>query len=138
LGDLTVAGIDGEDSGGSVLEHAVGESTGRGSDVEAETVVEVDVPVGEGGFEFKSAAADVTEIGAEETDGSIGDDGGARLVLLLLVDEDAASEDDGLSAFAGRSEATLHEQFVETGFHGRNFMARDFNVQISLGRRLAS
>jgi hypothetical protein len=100
--------------------------------------VEVDVRVVEGGFEFESATADVAEVGTEEADGGIIGDGGARLVLLLLVDEDAASEDDGLSAFAGESEATLHEQFVETGFHGRNFMATDINVQISPGLRLAS
>jgi hypothetical protein len=35
LRDLAVAGIDGEDGGGSALEHAVGEATGGGSDVDA-------------------------------------------------------------------------------------------------------
>ena len=68
LGDLAVAGIDGEDLGCAVLEHAVGESTCGGSDVEAEAAVEVDVPVGEGGFELETAPADIAEVAAEEAD----------------------------------------------------------------------
>ena len=35
LGDLAVAGVDGEDGGGSGLEHAVGEAAGGGADVDA-------------------------------------------------------------------------------------------------------
>jgi len=31
LGDLAVAGVDGEDAGGAVLQHAVGEAAGRGA-----------------------------------------------------------------------------------------------------------
>ena len=38
LGDLAVAGVDGEDARGAVLEHAIGESAGGGADVEAEAV----------------------------------------------------------------------------------------------------
>ena len=108
MGNLAVAGIDGEDLGCAVLEHAIGESARGGSDVEAEAVEKVDVPVGEGSFEFESASANVTEVGAKEADGGIGRDGGAGLVLLLLVDEDAASEDDGLSAFAGGSQTAVN------------------------------
>jgi hypothetical protein len=123
LGDLAVAGVDGEDAGSAVLEHAVGESAGGGADVEAETVAEVDAPMGESGFKLESAAADVTEVGAEEADGSIGGDGGARLVLLLLADENAAGQDESLGALASGDEAALHQQLVETDFHGLIFMA---------------
>ena len=35
LRDLTVAGVDGEDGGGSALQHAVGEAAGGGADVYA-------------------------------------------------------------------------------------------------------
>jgi hypothetical protein len=88
-----------------------------------EAVAEVDAPVGESGFQLQAAAADVAEVGAEEADGSIGGDGGAGLVLLLLADEDAAGKDEGLGAFAGGNEGALHQQFVETNFHGLIFMA---------------
>lgn len=122
LGDLAVAGVDGEDARGAVLEHAVGESAGGSADVKAETVAEIDVPVGESGFKLEAATADVAQVSTEKADGSIAGDGGARLVLLLLADENAASEDEGLGAFAGGDEAALHQQFVQSGFHARVFM----------------
>jgi hypothetical protein len=138
LGDLAVAGVDGEDAGRAVLEHAVAEAAGGGADVAAEAVGEVDVPVGEGGFELESAAADVAEIAAEEADRGVVGDGMARFVELLLVDEDAAGEDEGLGALAGGDEAALDEQFVETGFHGRIFMAGFLESEFSPRQNMAS
>ena len=123
LGDLAVAGINGEDARGAVLEHAVGEATGGGADVEAKAAGQVDVPVVEGGFELESAAANVAKIGAEEADGSVVRHGVARLVGLLFVDEHAAGENEGLGPLAGGDEAAFYQKFVETGFHGRVFMA---------------
>ena len=72
--------------------------------------------MGEGVLEFEAAAADVFEVGAEEADGGVGGDGGAGLVDALLVDEDAAGEDEGLGAFAGGGVALVDEEFVETEF----------------------
>ena len=118
LGDLAVAGVDGEDGGGSGLEHAVGEASGGGADVDAGESGEGDGPVGEGALEFEAAAADVFEIGAEEADGGGGGDGGTGLVDALLVDEDAAGEDEGLGAFAGGGMAVVDEEFVEACFGG--------------------
>jgi hypothetical protein len=69
--------------------------------------------VGEGVLEFEAAAADVLEVGAEETDGRGGGDRGAGLVDALLVDEDAAGEDEGLGAFAGDGMALIDEELVE-------------------------
>ena len=71
LGDLAVAGVDGQDGCGAALQHAVGEAAGGGSDVDAGEAGEVDGPVGEGVLEFEAAAADVFEIGAEEADGGV-------------------------------------------------------------------
>ena len=117
LGDLAVAGVDGEDGGGAGLEHAVGEAAGGGSDVDAGEAGERDGPVGEGALELEAAAADVLEVGAEEADGGFGGDGGAGLVDALLVDEDAAGEDEGLGALAGGGVAVVDEEFVEAGLH---------------------
>ncbi len=70
LGDLAVAGVDGEDGGGSALEHAVGEAAGGGSDIDAGEAGEVKVD------QWASACSslrpprlDIFEVGAEEANG---------------------------------------------------------------------
>lgn len=118
LGDLTVAGVYGQHRLGSVLQHAVGEPAGGGSDVDAWEAGEVDRPVGEGVLEFEAAAADVFEVGTEEANGGGGGDRGARLVDALLIDEDAAGEYEGLGAFAGDGVALVDEELVEANLFG--------------------
>ena len=121
--DLAVAGVDGEDGGGAVLEHAVGEAAGGGSDVGAGEAGDGDGPGGEGGFELEAAAGDVAEVVAEEADdGGVVDEGAglgglSAFFETLLVDEDAAGEDEGLGALAGGGEGTVNEELVETKFH---------------------
>ena len=111
--DLSVAGVDGEDGGGSVLEHAVGEATGGGTDVGAGETLDGDGPGGEGGFELEASAGDVAEVVAEEADdGGVGD-GDAGLVDSLVVDEDTAGEDEGLGTLAGGGEGAVYEELVE-------------------------
>ena len=51
----------------------------------------------------------------ERSDGGVVD-GGSGLVDALVVDEDAAGEDEGLGALAGGSEGAVDEEFVEAGF----------------------
>ena len=115
--DLAVAGVDGEDGGGAVLEHAVGEAAGGGSDVGAGEAFDGEVPGGESGFELEASAGDVAEVAAEHADnGGVGD-GDAGLVDTLLVDEDPAGEDKGLGSFAGGGEGAVNEELVETEFH---------------------
>lgn len=118
VGDLAVAGVDSKYGGCAGLEHAVGESAGGGADVDAGKIGEVDVPVGEGMLELEAAAADVLEIGAEETDDGVGGDGGAWFVDTLLVDEDAAGEDESLGALAGGGVALIDEQLVDARLWG--------------------
>ena len=67
VGDLSVTGVNAENAVSPVLEHAVGESSGGGSDVEAEPAGEVDVPVMQGGFELEATAANVAEVAAQQT-----------------------------------------------------------------------
>ena len=101
---------------GAALEKAVSKSAGGGSDVEAGSACDVDLPVVEGGLKFESAAADVGHVVAEEADGGIGGDGGAGLVDFLFVDEDAAGEDEGAGAFATLDEAAFYEENIDAGF----------------------
>ena len=122
LGDLAVAGVDSEDRLCAALQHTVGEASGGGSDVDASEAGEIDGPVGEGVFEFEAAAADVLEVGAEEADGGGSRDGGAGLVNSLLVDEDAAGEDEGLGAFAGDGVTLVDEKFVEASLFGAGLL----------------
>src|SRR5207245_1177502 len=105
----------------AVLQHAVSEATCGGSDVDAGEAGEVDRPVGEGVLELEAAATDVLEVRAEEADGGGGGDGGAGLVDALLVDEDAAGEDEGLGAFAGGGVALVDEELVEAELFGAGF-----------------
>jgi hypothetical protein len=116
--DLAVAGVDGQYGGGAVLEEAVGEAAGGGADVGAGEGLDGDGPGGEGGFEFEAAAGDVAEVVAEEADDGGVVDRGAGFVDALLVDEDAAGDDEGLGALAGGGEGAVNEDFVEAEFHG--------------------
>jgi hypothetical protein len=114
VGDLAVAGVDGEDGGGAALEHAVGEAAGRGSDVDTREAGEVDGPMDEGALELEATTADVFEIGAEEANDGFGGDGGTWLVNTLFVDEDATCEDESLGAFARGGVALVYEKLVNT------------------------
>jgi len=116
--DLAVAGVDGEDAGGAMLQHAVREAAGGGADVCAGEAGDGDSPGVEGVVEFEAAAADVLEVVAQHADGGVFGDGGAGLVDALLVDEDAAGENEGLGALAGGGEGAVNEEFVEAKLHG--------------------
>jgi hypothetical protein len=115
-GDLSVAGVDGEDRLCAALQHAVGEASGGGSYVDAGEIGEVDGPVREGALEFEAAAADVFEIGAEEANYGIGGDGGTWFINTLLIDEDSACKDESLCALAGGGVALLDEKLVNAVF----------------------
>ncbi len=122
LGDLAIAGVYCEDGPCATLQHTVGEASGGGADVDAGNASEGDGPVGEGVLEFETPATDVLQVGAEEADGCVGGDGGAGLVDALLVDEDTASEDEGLGTLAGGSVAMIDEELVEADLSLRAFV----------------
>jgi len=116
VSDLAVSGVDREDRLCAALQHAIGEASGGGADVDAGKIGEVDGPVGEGALELEAAAADVLEIGAEEADNGIRRDGSTWFVNALLVDEDAAGEDESLCALAGGSVALIDKKLVNAVF----------------------
>jgi len=121
LGDLAVAGVNSQDRSCAVLEHAVGEASGGGADIDTGETGERDGPVFEGALELEATAADVLEVGAEEADDGFGGDRRAGLVDALLADEDAASEDEGLGAFARGGIALIDEELVEAKLFNARF-----------------
>ena len=58
-GELPVTDIDRIDLRRAMLEQAIGESAGRGSEIEGDFVLCVDGEFFQGVFEFESAAADI-------------------------------------------------------------------------------
>ena len=117
-GDLAEAGVDGGDVGCAVLEEAVSEAAGGGAYVEAGAAGDHDGPVGEGGGELETAAADVLLLFAEEADFGVFRDGGAWFIELLLIDQDTASEDESAGTGAAGDQRAFDEQKVEADFGG--------------------
>ena len=64
--DLAVAGVDGNDASGAVLQEAVGEASGGGADVEANFSGDVDLPMRERVLQLQAAAAYVLQVLTEQ------------------------------------------------------------------------
>ena len=90
--DLAVTGVYGDDAGGAMLQQAVGEASGGGSDVEANFSGDVDFPVRECVFQFQAAAAYVFQVFAKEADLGVGFYGRSGLFYFLSIYENFASE----------------------------------------------
>jgi hypothetical protein len=74
-------------------------------------------------LELEPAAADISEILAEQSDGRIGGDLRAGFVDLLLVDEYLAGENQSLGSFAGRDQAAFYEKLVKSKFQWKSLNA---------------
>ena len=117
LGDLAVAGIDSKNCCGSALKHAIGETSRGGSNVNAGETRDVDRPVGERVLEFEAAAAHIFEIGPKKSNHDLLGDSGTWLVDSLLIDENAASQDEGLCSLAGSGMALIYKKLVQANLH---------------------
>ena len=118
--DLSGAGIDSVDAEGAVLEETIGEAAGGSADVETDFAGGIDMEVGESGFEFEAAAADVFE-GFGDFDARGFGDGVAGFMGFLAVHGDFAGEDEGLGFFAGIDELAVEHGDVEALFHDARF-----------------
>src|SRR5271163_2148354 len=98
LGNLPVPGIHRHNAGGTMLQHAIGETTGRGTNISTVPGVEIDVPTIERGLQLEPAAADVALLFSQYPQQRSVVDGGPRLLYFLLVDKHAAGEDQRLRA----------------------------------------
>ncbi len=117
IGDLAIAGVDGKDVGCTVLQEAVGESPGGGADVDAVKASDRNVPKLQGVLQFETAAAHVSEVGAEQADRRLGVDECSGFVDALLGDEDAAGKNEGLGALAGSGMLLVDEKFIQANLH---------------------
>ena len=92
--ELTVADVDGNDAGGTVLEQAIGAAAGGRTDVEAVASGWGDGPGGEGGAELVAAAGDVAGSGSNGEFG-VGGEAQAGLGDAAAGGVDASGEDQG-------------------------------------------
>src|SRR5712671_4484730 len=104
---LAVTGIDRDHTRGAVLQETVRESSGGSADIEAYLSVNIDFPVFEGAFKFESTAADIFQVFAEQPDCRVDCNLRPSLVEFLLVDQDLARENQGLSAFSRAGQSTI-------------------------------
>ncbi len=112
---LAVPDIDADGLGGAGLKQAVGESAGRGTDIDEAYPLDGDGADGEKGGEFLAPAGDEAR-GFLDFESDVGWIGFARLVETLGSVADLPGEDEGLSPGAGRGEVAGYEDFIKTSF----------------------
>ena len=117
-GDLAESGVDGGHVGRAALQQAIGESSRRRAHIEARAPAHIDVPMIEGAGQLDAAPADERQVLSQQPDGGIRAHRYARLVDLLLIDEDAASKDERTRPLAAGCEPALHEENIDACFAG--------------------
>jgi hypothetical protein len=95
-----------------MLQHAIGEASSRSTHIKTSSLIEADRPVRKGSFKFQAASADIFRILSQDTNGSVPGYGTSRLIKLLLVHQDPASQDHRLRPLSRRSKTLLYKQFV--------------------------
>jgi len=113
---LTVTGIDGDHTSGAMLQQTIRESTRGSADIETYLALDIDFPVFQSAFKFESAAADIFQVFAQQPNCGIRGDLRARLIELLVIDQDFPGENESLGAFSGGSQPTIKHEFVESEF----------------------
>jgi hypothetical protein len=114
--DLAVTGVYGDDAGGAMLQQAIGEASGGGSDIEANFSGDVDFPVCECMIQLQAAATYVFQVFAEEANLRVGVYWRAGFFYFLSVDENFCGENEGLGAFARWCEAAFEQEFIQAYF----------------------
>src|SRR5882724_1982969 len=83
--DLPASGVDGDETRCSVLQQAIREAAGGSANINAGLSADVDTPVFKPLFELQSAAADVAQVFAEQTDAGVIKNRSAGFFDFLLV-----------------------------------------------------
>lgn len=109
--ELGAADIDGEHGLSAMLEEAVGEAAGGGTEIEAAPAGDINFEGSERGFEFFASAADVA-LRLDEFDGRGGFEERGGLHERLGADTRTAGHDEAAGAFAGFGEATFDEEDI--------------------------
>jgi hypothetical protein len=98
--DLSVPGIDCNDSRSPVLQQAIGKTAGGSADIQTNLALHVDLPVFQSFFQLKAAAAHVLQVFPKQTNLGVRVNGSAGFLDFLPVDQYVASEDERLGSFA--------------------------------------
>ena len=114
--ELAVADIDGEDPDRTVLQHAVGEAAGAGTDIEADLTFTGDAELADRLLELQTATGDVRQHVTTDLDLGFRIEGGAGLVFLLTIDIHDAGHDGALRFFSGFCQSSIDQQHVKSFF----------------------
>ena len=114
--ELTVADIDGENLDRTVLQHAVGEAAGAGTDIEADLAFTGDAELADRLLELEPATGDVRKHVTADLDLGFRIEGGAGLVFLLAIDIHDAGHDGTLRFFSGFCQSSVDQQHVKSFF----------------------
>ena len=98
--NLAVSGIDRNYPPRPVLQQAIGKTTGRGSNIEADATGYRDLSVRQRFFQLQPAPAHILQIAFKKAHLRLNIDGRSRLLYLLLVDENLPRQDQRLTSFA--------------------------------------
>ncbi len=113
-GQLSVSHIHGMDGGCAVLEQAIGETSGAGTQVDALTGVDRNGEMLQGVFEFVAASGNVT-IPAEQFDRVTVADPIAGFFGGVPVDPDLSGHDGTLGLRTGFAKTAVHQGLIDTG-----------------------
>lgn len=100
-----------------MLEHAVREAAGGGSDVHAIAARQINMPMPERMLKLEATAADVTKFIAENAQICVSGYILTGFRDLLLIDENTPGDDQGLRALARWNKSTIDEEFIEPLLH---------------------
>jgi RNA polymerase sigma-70 factor (ECF subfamily) len=117
FGDLPIAGIDRDDAGRAMLQHAVRKTAGGGADIDAVTPGEIDLPLDQCGFQLQPAPADVALFFPQHAQQRSVLDSAPGLLYFLLVDEHAPGENERLRPFPRRRQTMLDQQLIQAVPH---------------------
>src|SRR5688572_5886871 len=109
-----MAHVEGDDPGGAALEEDVGESAGRGADIERLAAADLYAECVERVRQLEAAAADVRVILADQRHVRLGLDLRARLADDLAVDGDLRGEDQRARAFARRGQSPVGDELIQS------------------------
>ena len=121
---LAVAHIDRIDTGGPVLEHAVGKAAGRRPDIHADPALQVDRECLHGLLELEAAPADIAQALAAHLDPGILGKSRPGLVFLLIVHIDDPRHDQRLRLLPRGGEALLCQEDIQPLFHPSNLFLK--------------
>src|SRR5579871_194219 len=113
---LADADIDGMHPRRARLQQAVGEASGRGTDIQTNCAADVDMEMLECARHFVAAATHI-RWRFHECERAIRLDRAPGLVRLLPIDQHIARHDERLGLLAGFDETAFHEQAVQAGLH---------------------